>query len=225
MFTLTVKWLSGDLSSIQIEEESIHAFDLIPLLTEEPIYKVILFLEGEKLSHSYIFTRDCQLDVLVRELPSICLLVNMCAKDYYIDICNPYEIKEFCREEVSCYSKILVDYLSYNAFFDMDSREKLIERLGITPSQEHSHVTYREYVHFCDTVFLMMSRIKRIEPIRFEEYVRLVGFQFMLPLDIIQLVFPMDIDLVFPTKTKKSFMLQVNKWNKWFAVKGKGKTE
>jgi hypothetical protein len=159
----------------------------------------------------------------------------MCAKDYYIDIYNPYEIKEFCREEVSCYSKILVDYLSYNAFFDMDSREKLIERLGITPSQEHSHVTYREYVHFCDTVFLMMSRIKRIEPIRFEEYVRLVGFQFILPLDIIQLVFPMDIQLVFPMdiqlvfptekQTKKRFMLQANKWNKWFAVKGKGKTE
>jgi hypothetical protein len=194
MISITAKWLSGDVVTIDVPSGS-RVAGVLPLLTDQ---RAVLMEEDRTLPSDHAFTRDTSVCLLAQDPPSVAFVFG----ENYINLYRPYEIKKFCHEEVSRFDTIITDY-----YTDTDL-------LGITPTSAPV-ISYQELIEYCDLIFRHEPGLFMDEGIRlrWREYKSMVAFSFMLPTEIQQLLFPID------DHTKRHAKLTPSEWFSWFAVK------
>jgi hypothetical protein len=139
MITISLKWLSGDLTSIEVPK-STAVYQLARLATEEPLYKVSFFREGgddvvtRVVPHHKKLKESETLCIVVADPPrSVLVYKNIIDMDVYYssDIETAHQ---FSLDKVKEFGKIYVDYTTfpYNT-----QREELCQTLLQMSAREH----------------------------------------------------------------------------------------
>jgi phosphoribosyl-ATP pyrophosphohydrolase len=199
MITITVKWLSGDVITLEVPNY-IPAYKLAKRITKEPLYKVYLFHNGEKVSHVYRFPESTEVMIAIVEPPKTAIVVNMCDVEYVVPV--------YSKKTEEEYDKIYVDELSYYRKTPMDAEEKSMGNIS--------------YIDYC-MIYRTLKSVKLAKELRitWNDFIR--RFSMVVSDRMTRLFFP-----TLDSEVKRFALMSEKEWMSYMAVANcdiKGKIE
>ena len=183
MITITVKWLSGDLLSVEVPKNTLVC-DLAEKVTTEPLYKISFFRGEEVLPHHYKLKADELLCIVVAEPPRSVVVYKSIRKAYCYVI-DTADTRSFSNEELKEFDRVHIDYLSFAVFFSMEQREKISKSL-VPQDTSCEHVDVLGLKHFRET--FLAKRMGDEIRLLWKDFIR--AFSMMLSENIEAFCFP-----------------------------------